>query len=77
MLEVGGYYDAEDLAGPDLEVPGIVVTAPDDETAQRWLARAAGYGDTETWWDHLVEQRGDSLDLFAAIAEMMTALRND
>lgn len=43
----------------------------------RWLARAAGYGDTETWWDHLVEQRGDSLDLFAAIAEMMTALRSE
>jgi len=43
----------------------------------RWLARAAGYGDTETWWDHLVEQRGDSLDLFAAIAEMMTALRTE
>jgi hypothetical protein len=43
----------------------------------RWLAHAAGYGDTETWWDHLVEQRGDSLDLFAAITEMMTALRNE
>jgi hypothetical protein len=43
----------------------------------RWLARAAGYGDTETWWDHLVEQRGDSLGLFAAIAEMMTALRDE
>jgi len=43
----------------------------------RWLANAAGYGDTETWWDHLVEQRGDSLDLFAAIAEMMTALRRE
>lgn len=43
----------------------------------RWLARAAGYGDTDTWWDHLVEQRSDSLGLFAAIAEMMTALRNE
>lgn len=41
----------------------------------RWLAQAAGYGDTETWWDHLVEQRSDSLDLFAAVAEMMTAVR--
>lgn len=53
---------------------------PDDDLQRdplRWLARAAGYGDTETWWDHLVEQRGDSLDLFAAIAEMMTALRNE
>jgi hypothetical protein len=41
----------------------------------RWLAQAAGYGETETWWDHLVEQRRDSLDLFAAVAEMMTAVR--
>lgn len=40
-----------------------------------WLAEAAGFGDTETWWDHLVEQRSDSLDLFAAIAEMMTVVR--
>ncbi|MBW8897090.1 MAG: hypothetical protein JF619_03025 [Massilia sp.] len=52
---------------------------PDELQADplRWLARAAGYGDTETWWDHLVEQRSDSLGLFAAIAEMMTALRNE
>jgi hypothetical protein len=52
---------------------------PDDLHSDplRWLARAAGYGDAETWWDHLVEQRADSLGLFAAIAEMMTALRNE
>jgi hypothetical protein len=43
----------------------------------RWLAEAAGYGDTETWWDHLVEQRSDSLDLFGAIAEMMTVVRQE
>lgn len=43
----------------------------------RWLAEAAGYGDTETWWDHLVEQRSDSLDLFGAIAEMMTVMRQE
>lgn len=40
-----------------------------------WLAEAAGFSDTETWWDHLVEQRSDGLDLFAAIAEMMTVVR--
>jgi hypothetical protein len=39
------------------------------------LAQAAGFADTETWWDHLVEQRQDSLDLFAAIEEMMTVAR--
>lgn len=40
-----------------------------------WLATAAGFSDIETWWDHLVEQRHDSLDLFASIEEMMTVAR--
>lgn len=43
----------------------------------QWLAGAAGFSDTETWWDHLVEQRSDSLELFAAIAEMMAVVRNE
>ena len=41
----------------------------------RWVAEAAGYGDGERWWEHLVEQRQDSRDLFQAILELMTALR--
>ncbi|MBI1258198.1 MAG: hypothetical protein GC204_12065 [Chloroflexi bacterium] len=41
----------------------------------RALAEAAGYNDSERWWEHLVEQRLDSSDLFAAILEAMTALR--
>lgn len=40
-----------------------------------WLARAAGYADGETWWNHMVEERGDGEDLFAAISEAMTTLR--
>ena len=40
-----------------------------------WLAEAAGFSDSDTWWDHLVEQRSDGLDLFEAIAEMMTVVR--
>jgi hypothetical protein len=40
-----------------------------------WLARAAGYGDGERWWEHMVEQRRDGADLFAAILEAMSALR--
>ncbi len=43
--------------------------------ALQWLATAAGFSDIETWWDHLVEQRSDSLDLFASIEEMMTVAR--
>ena len=40
-----------------------------------WLARAAGYADGESWWNHMVEERGDGEELFAAIAEAMTTVR--
>lgn len=42
-----------------------------------WLGRAAGYGDGESWWNHMVEERGDSLELFAAIREAMTTVRSE
>lgn len=41
------------------------------------LGKAAGYSDGERWWENLVEQRQDSADLFAAILEAMTALRQE
>ncbi len=43
----------------------------------RWLAEAAGYSDGERWWEHMVEQRRDGSDLFAAILEAMAALRQE
>lgn len=40
------------------------------------LARAAGYGDTERWWNDAVEQRGDGEPSpFPAIQEAMAAVR--
>lgn len=42
-----------------------------------WLGRAAGYGDGESWWNHMVEERGDSLELFAAIREAMCTVRGE
>jgi len=39
------------------------------------LAAAAGYSDGERWWEHVVEQRRNGADIFAAILEAMTALR--
>lgn len=42
-----------------------------------WLGRAAGYGDGEAWWNHMVEERGDSLELFAAILEAMSSVRRE
>jgi len=42
-----------------------------------WLARAAGYGDGESWWNHMVEERGDGEGLFEAIAQAMHELREN
>ena len=40
------------------------------------MAVAAGYSDTERWWDHLVESRaGNDLQVFEALHEMMAAVR--
>ena len=39
------------------------------------IAEAAGYEDGERWWEHMVETRADEQGLFAAILEMMGALR--
>jgi len=43
----------------------------------RLLAEAAGYSDHERWWEHMVEHRRDSTELFAAILEVMTNLRKE
>lgn len=60
------------LAGKPAEPPQALPWDPID-----WLGEAAGYGDGESWWNHQVEERGDGADLFAAIAEAMTALRQE
>ena len=40
------------------------------------LAEAAGYTDHELWWEHQIEQRLDSTELFAGIMEAMAVLRS-
>lgn len=73
---------AQDAVTDDDERPAADDDADDGAPSEvaadplDWLARAAGHGDGESWWNHLVEERGDSLDLFAAIAEAMSAVRD-
>ncbi len=60
--------------------PSDTTSAPDAITHHThdpldWLAHAAGYADGESWWNHMVEERGDGEELFAAISEAMTTLR--
>jgi hypothetical protein len=60
---------------PVAETPDTAPTYRTDPL--NWLAQAAGHADGESWWNHTVEERGDGEELFAAIAEAMTALRAD
>lgn len=64
----------------DQQAQPVSADAPDPVPSRRgdpldWFARAAGYADGEAWWNHMVEERGDGEDLFAAIGEAMTTLR--
>jgi hypothetical protein len=43
----------------------------------RFLAEAAGYADSERWWESTVEHRQNDQDVFVAIHEAMTALRQE
>lgn len=43
----------------------------------RYIAETSGYSDSERWWEHIIEQRRDSHEVFQAILELMTALRTE
>lgn len=42
-----------------------------------YLAEAAGYTDGECWWEITIEHRKDSADVFLAVQEAVTALREE
>jgi hypothetical protein len=50
---------------------------PDHHDPIALLAATAGYADAERWWEDLVEHRLSGAGPFDAIAEAMTALRED
>jgi hypothetical protein len=60
------------LDEPSADAPAESDAGHDPLTA---LAQAAGHSDGEAWWNAMIEERSDSIELFAAIAEAMSALR--
>ena len=68
--EGGDTGDTDGNAGDEASAQEDVYGDPLD-----WLGRAAGDGDGEAWWNHMVEERIDGLELFDAIREAMTTLR--
>ncbi|HMW01493.1 MAG TPA: DUF5682 family protein, partial [Acidobacteriota bacterium] len=56
--------------------PGTRNPEPGTPDPLSWLAQAAGFEDSERWWEYMVEHRDNTTDVFAAILEGMTALRS-
>ncbi|MEB3230610.1 MAG: DUF5682 family protein [Leptolyngbyaceae bacterium] len=64
---------------PDLKSPAhpTLAAAKTPSDPLLWLAAAAGFDDSERWWNHLIEQRQNHTDLFAGILAAMVTLRQE
>jgi hypothetical protein len=74
MVEKASQPNTEADNVPDQE---NIEPNPVREDPLNWLACAAGFSDGESWWEHMVEHRQETGDIFAAIAEAMTQLRQE
>ncbi len=77
-IDLSARPDGPDVATEPKQAEPLAVgfaRIPDDPLD--WLATAAGYADGEAWWNHMVEERGDGEQLFAAISEAMTTARSE
>lgn len=86
--ETEGDTAGEIQTEPDVEATDAASVAEEESSAVdrdavdvrdplSYLAQADGYADGESWWNHMVEERTDSSQLFAAIEEAMVALRDE
>lgn len=60
---------------PATAVLGLSVQRAQRSEAMELASQAAGFEDSEDWWEHLVEQRRDPRELFEGIEALMCALR--
>jgi hypothetical protein len=72
----------KDVAETEVELPLAEEEAPSQEAKIRSdplgeLAKGAGYQDGERWWEHMVENRQNDSEIFTALLEAMTALREE
>ncbi len=65
------------LGKDEAEDKNEVLETPPRRSPFDLLAEVAGYDDGETWWDLQVEHHRNGSELFAAIAEVMTAVRQE
>ena len=72
-----------EMEAAEMEVAEETVTAAEEKKEESigdpfdWLARAAGCTDGESWWEMMIEHRKESEDIFQAVKEAVTALREE
>ncbi len=64
--------EPKDTDTPEVSLPEVV---PEDPF--NWLARASGHSDGEAWWEANIEHRIDGENIFEAVKEAVTALREE
>ena len=75
--------EAEEAPGdPDNEPPVAAAPEPGAEDALEadpvaYIARLAGYSDSEQWWETHLEHAPGNADTFAGVLDLMTALREE
>ena len=72
----------EAIASPETIATSEAIAEPEENELISgdpfdWLATAAGYPDGESWWDATVEHRSDAAEIFQAVEEAVTALREE
>jgi hypothetical protein len=70
--ELPGRSDSQSDHSPISPLPTPISSDP-----FRLIAQAAGYEDSERWWEEFIEKRREGPEIFKAVLEMITALRQD
>ena len=71
--------ETKDESGSDKSISSEEAKPNEERSIRRdplgWAAKAAGFSDGERWWENMVEHRQNSSEVFAAVHELMAALR--
>jgi hypothetical protein len=80
-MSLGFAFEAAGKDNPQASLDFLEKLSPEEQQFQMdpmWhLARLAGYEDSERWWEVTFESVENQDDIFAALLEMVTALRAD
>ncbi len=69
--------DEEEQQQLSLSLPDAAREAPEVRDPMGYMARLAGYRDSERWWEATFEQPEHDIDIFATIISLNTALRDE